>query len=320
MKKSCVLQGEGGIGKQIASTALVLELKKRYEKVYVFSPYPDLFWGIADRSFTFEVPYGYQDYFDNADDVFYPSPYRDNEFRKHNINLCKAYFRCCGFEYNGEMPKLILKSAEIELAKKIKKDIGTFVLVQFHGGVSPYNPNQPQSQPKIIKNFPMELAEKLTAKIKEKYKCQVVNFHLPNENGVKGTLEINLPYRQWFALMQEAETFIGIDSTLQHAAAAIGKQGVVLWGGTDPKMYGYEMHKNISGDCETIHCTRPYFVPSSDIVENTVFECPSKKCMNIDVEKIMNEIKISKNILAPTINIDPHICNCKPKGDHPCGT
>lgn len=311
-KKSCVLQGQGGIGKQIASTSLITELKKNYEKIYVFSSYPDIFWGLVDRSFAFEVPYGYQDYYEKADDIFFPSPYRNSNFRKQKINLCESYYQCLNLEYKDQQPQIILKSAEIELAKKIKKDIGTFIIVQFHGGVSPYNSNQPKPQPKIIKNYPNELAEKLVEEIKKKYDIQIVNMHLPGENGIKGTLEINLPYRQWFALLMEAETFIGIDSTLQHAAAGLGKKGIVLWGGTHPKMYGYEIHTNISGECENIHCTRPYFVPSSDIVENQIYECPSKKCMNIPVEKIMQELKITKKIEKPTISLDQHICKeCK---------
>ena len=313
MFKSCVLQGEGGIGKQIASTSLISELKKRYEKIYVFSSYPDVFWGLADRSFGFEIPYGYQDYYEKADDIFFPSPYRNNDFRKHRINLCESFYNCCGFEYNKQQPQIILKSTEIELAKKIKRDIGTFIIVQLHGAVSPYNnPNQPKPQPKIVKNYPNELAEKLVEEIKKKYNIQVVNMHLPNENPIKGTLEINLPYRQWFALLTQAETFVSIDSSLQHAGTAVNKKGIVLWGGTDPKMYGYDIHTNLSGDCENIHCTRPYFVPSSDIVENQIYECPDKKCMNIPVEKILNEIKITKNIQKPTISLEQHICNgCK---------
>lgn len=309
MSKICVLQGEGGIGKQIASTCLIPELKKKYEQIYVFSSYPDIFWGLADRSFAFEVPYGYQDYYQKADDIFFPSPYRNSDFRKQRISLCESYYKCLNFEYKGQQPKIILKSAEIDLAKKIKKDIGTFIIVQFHGSVSPYNqPNQPSPQHRIIKDYPKELAEELVQEIKKKYDIQVVNMHLPNENPIEGTLEIKLNYRQWFALLTQAETFVGIDSTLQHAGAALGKKGIILWGGTHPKMYGYNMHTNIMGECETIHCTRPYFVPSSDIVENQIYECPTKKCMNISIDKILKELKITNKIVKSTIDLNQHIC------------
>lgn len=310
-KNSCILQLEGGIGKMIAATALIKKLKTIYEKVYVFSAYPDIFWGLVDRSFSHNIPYGYEDYYRKADDIFFPSPYRDWEFRVHKISLAQSFFKCCGLEYSGELPELKLKHQEIELAKKIKKDIGTFFIIQFHGGKSPYASNEPNKNNSIAKDYPITLAEELIKKIKEKYNIQVANMHLPNEYPVKGTLEINLPFRQWFALLLEAETYICIDSNLQHAGVALNKKGIVLWGGTDPKMFGYKIHKNIVGNCKNIHCTRPYFVPCSDIVENQIFNCSHKKCMNISPEIIIAELPVLKNIQSPTIKLDQHICNCK---------
>jgi hypothetical protein len=310
-KKSCVLQTEGGIGKMIACTALVKKLKKIYEKVFVFTGYPDIFWGLADRSFLTQIDYGYEDYFKNADDVFFPSPYRDWEFRDARINLCHSYFKNCGLEYNNDGPELILKQREIDLAKKIKKEIGTFIIVQLHGGKSPYNAGQPTQPNKIAKDYPVELAEKLVDEIKKKYNIQVVNMHLPGEYPLKGTLEIKLPTRQWYALLNEAETFIAIDSNLQHAGAALRKKGIVLWGATNPKMFGYKIHDNIIGECKDIHCTRPYFVPSSDIKENQIFECPDKKCMKISTNEIIKKLPAIKNIQSPTIQLNQHICNCK---------
>jgi hypothetical protein len=308
-KESCVLQLEGGIGKMIAATCLITELKKRYKKVFVFSAYPDIFWGICDRSFAANnVPYAYEDYYQKADDVFFPSPYRDHDFRAHRISLCEAFYKCCGFKYNGELPQLNLKKTEIELAKKIKKDIGSFVIIQFHGGKSPYTANQQNKKNIIVKDYPVDLAEKLVNEIKKKHKVQVVNMHLQNEYPIKGALDIHLPVRRWFALLNEADDYICIDSNLQHAGAALKRPGIVLWGGTDPNMFGYKLHKNIAGDCKNIHCTRPYFVPSSDIVESQIFECPDKKCMEIQPEEIIKHIKISKTIFPPTIELDQHVC------------
>ena len=36
-----------------------------------------------------------------------------------------------------------------------------------------------------------------------------------------------------------------IDSSLQHAAAALNKPSTVVWVGTSPKIFGYDMHKNV---------------------------------------------------------------------------
>jgi hypothetical protein len=36
-----------------------------------------------------------------------------------------------------------------------------------------------------------------------------------------------------------------IDSCLQHAAAALKQQSTVLWVGTSPTVFGYNIHKNV---------------------------------------------------------------------------
>ena len=39
-----------------------------------------------------------------------------------------------------------------------------------------------------------------------------------------------------------------IDSSLQHAAAALRLPSTVLWLGTSPKLFGYDIHDNIVAD------------------------------------------------------------------------
>ena len=39
-----------------------------------------------------------------------------------------------------------------------------------------------------------------------------------------------------------------IDSCLQHAAAALKLPSVVLWNGTSPKVFGWDMHTNIQAE------------------------------------------------------------------------
>mgnify|MGYP003639909977 FL=1 len=48
-----------------------------------------------------------------------------------------------------------------------------------------------------------------------------------------------------FALLVASKKRVLIDSCLQHAAAAYKLPSTVLWIGTSPKMFGYDLHKNI---------------------------------------------------------------------------
>ena len=60
-------------------------------------------------------------------------------------------------------------------------------------------------------------------------------------NQVLSTLE-------FFSLMLHTKKRILIDSSLQHVAAAMNLKSTVLWNGTSPKVFGYDIHDNISTD------------------------------------------------------------------------
>lgn len=53
-------------------------------------------------------------------------------------------------------------------------------------------------------------------------------------------------FRQACALLSKASLFVGTDGGLHHAAAALGKPAVVIWGGyTHPRNLGYDFHVNL---------------------------------------------------------------------------
>ena len=53
-------------------------------------------------------------------------------------------------------------------------------------------------------------------------------------------------FRQALAMLSQARLVVTTDGALHHAAAALGKPAVVLWGArTHPKVLGYESHTNL---------------------------------------------------------------------------
>jgi hypothetical protein len=52
-----------------------------------------------------------------------------------------------------------------------------------------------------------------------------------------------------FSVLIHSKKRILIDSCLQHASAALRLPSTVLWNGTSPKVFGYDIHDNI---CTTI--------------------------------------------------------------------
>lgn len=46
-------------------------------------------------------------------------------------------------------------------------------------------------------------------------------------------------------MIEECSTWISIDSFLPHLASHTSKRGIVLWGQSDPKLFGYERNINL---------------------------------------------------------------------------
>ncbi len=56
-------------------------------------------------------------------------------------------------------------------------------------------------------------------------------------------------FRDACALLRRCSFFVGTDGGLHHAAAALGKRAVVVWGGlVGPRSLGYDFHINLRGE------------------------------------------------------------------------
>ncbi len=65
---------------------------------------------------------------------------------------------------------------------------------------------------------------------------------------VFATQQQALSLMEFFSILLHSKKRILIDSSLQHAAAALRKKSTVLWNGTSPKVFGYDLHDNICTD------------------------------------------------------------------------
>jgi hypothetical protein len=64
-------------------------------------------------------------------------------------------------------------------------------------------------------------------------------------------------------LLKISDTFIAVDSFLQHHAWDIGKRGTVIFSQSDPNIFGHEFHNNLLKD-------RKYLRPNQfDLWEST---------------------------------------------------
>ena len=69
---------------------------------------------------------------------------------------------------------------------------------------------------------------------------------LKGADHIFATPENSLALIELFSLLIHSKKRVLIDSCMQHAAAALNLPSTVLWNGTSPKVFGYDLHDNLS--------------------------------------------------------------------------
>jgi ADP-heptose:LPS heptosyltransferase len=88
-------------------------------------------------------------------------------------------------------------------------------------------------------------------------------------------------FRDACALLDSALLFVGTDGGLHHAAAALAKKAVVVWGGfTHPRNLGYETHVNLHSGTEPCgnlkpceHCRKAMSKITVEMVVGAIESC-----------------------------------------------
>jgi ADP-heptose:LPS heptosyltransferase len=80
------------------------------------------------------------------------------------------------------------------------------------------------------------------------------------------------------SLVKYCYTFIGVDTWIGHAGAALNKPGIVLFGGTDPLLFGHDTNHNI--------CVG---TPDQSVQWLMNSELDNREMMKIQVEDVMRE-------------------------------
>ena len=244
---------EGGIGKQVAFTAIINALvKKDKEKIQVHSPYVDVFGGNLNVKFALDantIPQHDKRILDSQN-ICYCEPYKSN-FIKGEIHIIQSYCKLFGVKYDEKMRQKMFTDHYKDPAKKTAGD-SDFIVVQFSGGQAPAGFNQQNvyvsNDP--TRNYHLHLAQKVIDMIRKEHEdLKIINFSLPNEPTYKETERPDLiPFAQWHEIlkMPNCKGFISVDSCLNHFARSAGRKGVVIWGGTRWPSFGYKQNKNIN--------------------------------------------------------------------------
>ena len=237
----------GGLGKQIAFTAIINGLYKQEKNkicigssLYpVFKYHPKVVRQfLYDNSFLTDTShYHYKKY----KNIICGEPYNSN-FLKGDTHLIDSFAELYGVEEYIREPDLYINES---LEKKLRSEIiklNKFIMVQFQGG---------ESNIKEI-NRGYNYGQEVVDILKNKYPfMNILNYRLEHQPKIVGCLEMPQEnYESFMVYAKYCSAFISIDSSLMHMCSNrhFNKKGVCLWGISSPKMFGYEKNINIRSD------------------------------------------------------------------------
>mgnify|MGYP005745665965 FL=1 len=248
-KKYSLFHVQGGFGKHIAATAVAKCIKNNhpsreliltavYTEIYQNLPFVDRVYQLGNTS------YYYQTYVEDMDSlIFANEPYFTTDHVNKKLPLIQTWSKMYGLKYKGEMPQITFN----HLQKKIAKEFWTgrangkpIMVIQTNGGL--LNEQRPYLW---ARDMPITLAQKLVDHYEKDY--HIFQITKPAGEVLDGVEVIKDPMSnmELVSILLQSEKRIFIDSCMQHAAAALKMPSVVLWNGTSPKVFGWDMHTNI---------------------------------------------------------------------------
>jgi len=251
-EKYSIFHINGGLGKHIAATAVAKCIKNNYpdRKLIVIGAYSDVFLNLnyVDRVYQLgNTSYFYQTYIENQDSlIFGNEPYFTTDHIHKRLPLIQTWCKMYGLKYNNETPDLKFNALQKNTSKQVwtQSKKPTMVL-HTNGGIM-----MTQAKPYMwARDMPHEIAQKIVKKYHKDYTiyhCTKCNSpRIENTITIESTLEKTLTTLEFLSVILYSDKRILIDSCLQHAAAALDLPSTVLWNGTSPKVFGYDMHTNI---------------------------------------------------------------------------
>jgi hypothetical protein len=108
------------------------------------------------------------------------------------------------------------------------------ILIQTSTAYSPY------------KNWPPDRWEELAHRIRSELGCEVRQIGATDDPRIPGVERVDSPdIRHAIAALKACRVFVGLDSVFNHAAQAVGKRSIILWGSTNPTAFGYAQNINL---------------------------------------------------------------------------
>ena len=282
---------QGGLGKNVAATALVKSIKKTHpdRKLIIVCSWPQVFLNNPniDRVYNANnIPHFYEDYIEGKDIIVCnQEPYNQTGHVTKQQHVLKSWCELLGIEYTNQQPQLFYNYAE---QKKFQHQPSPKPVLLIHTGGGP---TDDEVEYNWTRDIPMEFASSIV----DKYSLTHNIIQITRPNGYilthPSVKVINSPMTNLnlFSLLQNSSKRILIDSCLQHAAAAMNLSSTVLWIGTSPTLFGYNQHQNIIAGLNK---------RANQLIDSSLFDYQfaqnEYQCPYMDVEEIFSQEVLNK--------------------------
>ena len=239
-----IFQIQGGLGKSVAGTAVLKAIKKKYSKanIIVVTEHPQVFINNPNTNRVLQSHQTnglYKTYIDKKDvKVFFADPYHHTDFITEEKHLIAIWCEMYGLEYNGEMPEIFLSKGEKEYFSQFYKLDKPIMAIQPNGGAL--------GQP-LKYSWTRDIPASVVNHVVNYFKSDYAIVHIKREDQLiyENTIGAMDDWRSIAIMLTMSSKRFLIDSSSMHIATALNLPSVVGWIGTNPKVFGYEMHQNI---------------------------------------------------------------------------
>ena len=248
-KKYSQFHVQGGFGKHIAATAVAKCIKNNFpgRELIVTAVWSEIFQHLpfVDRVYQMgNTSYYYQTYVENMDSlVFANEPYFTTDHVNKKLPLVQTWSKMYNLEYRGEMPEVKFTPLQRKGAKEFwpgRANGKPIMVIQTNGGM--YQEQRPYLW---ARDMPVVLAQKLVDHYSVDYHIFQVTRPACEVLDDVEVIKDPMSNMELVSVLLHSEKRILIDSCMQHAAAALKMPSVVLWNGTSPEVFGWDMHTNI---------------------------------------------------------------------------
>jgi ADP-heptose:LPS heptosyltransferase len=286
--KYIIFQVNGGIGKSIMATAVCRAIKKMYKEhnLIVLTGYPEVFVGNPNVYRVYRsgmAPYFYEDIIRKNEVIFMcDEPYLAKGYLSKTKHLTEAWCDVLGIKFDGVKPELFVNPIEQNKTRMQSPNGKPILMFQPFGGGSKdvqysWNRDIPPHQAQIIANT---LSQKF----------HIVQICREDQIKLQNVQHLHAPFRDLFGLIGNANALLGIDSFMQHTAAALNKNAVVCWITNKPDVFGYKNNKNILPDSRlkiTNNCSIEGYVEEYDFSGHRVHDYPYSSADVFDLNEII---------------------------------